>query len=859
MKKVLSLILALAMVIGMVPMTLAAETGEKAVRQSYRYVFNSAAHGGSGNVEMNIMDGNSTNVHTYEKIASNVSDPWEFVAMNAPYNYSQLKTADKRMEIVLSHPKNADESIGTLVYNPDNMSGAARPAGVCLKIKIDKPGTYRPIIEYLPDDNGVITEVYLTKTVVEAAKQTGGDEGPLGRALKNTPQSDRIGVVDSYGEYEVTTADTVKPQVLRNITVNEEDIGDYYLIFVYNGKNAAVKNEVYGMFYPVRFTLDEVTGLESRNNSYDYRFTAGDGIKLKQGDYANDANAVPVVNAFKNPGYVAAGVDYIPHFTNTPPKTDNYATYLNGNYIDTAKSAVWAFGERYNEYNLGMSSNVYNDGLMWNGNKVTTAYMAIKLTIPEKGRYYLSIDPEYSADAKLGGAFGISFFSAEGITAKEQPLTYSGEDATSVNNAIGAVNTTENTDMSLAAAKNYISDYSFNINNPDSSKDGYVTIGAVDVPESGDYYLVFTNKATNTGNGYSQMKIKAAKLNSVEIISEETGNVDADNAEPTSVALSSTTVNVIKQDTSGNPIDTVTTQQITAGEAGSVTAEGAGIGYTFLYWAQGLGTNCKIVSFEPSYNFKAEQGEAMWLRAVYVKDEAEQTSVVFYNANRDELSRKLVNVGDTVETPELPYMAGYGNAIGWADGSTGEPISGEMTASGAQMLFVADYSDETPETETVNLTVVGGTVTDTTPGYGEEITAKATSRENGTGKRVFSHWTKTVDGTAEIVSFNKEYTFKAWEDCTLTAVYSDYAPVATSIRKILIGNKDNTDVWVAEFLLGDVSAKEKGFIFGGNTLDTATGKTAMKSDDNHFSVTDNVDGTPVGYAILSDNTVIYSK
>ena len=66
-------------------------------------------------------------------------------------------------------------------------------------------------------------------------------------------------------------------------------------------------------------------------------------------------------------------------------------------------------------------------------------------------------------------------------------------------------------------------------------------------------------------------------------------------------------------------------------------------------------------------------------------------------------------------------------------------------------------------------------------------------------------------------------------------------------------------MWVAEFLLGDVSAKEKGFIFGGKTLDTATGKAAMKSDDNHFSVTDNVDGTPVGYAILSDNTVIYSK
>lgn len=857
MKKVLSLILALAMVIGMVPMTLAAEPGEEAVRQSYRYVFNSAAHGGSGNVEMNIMDGSSTNVHTYEKIASNVSDPWEFVAMNAPYNYSQLKTADKRMEIVLSHPKNADESIGTLVYNPDNMSGAARPAGVCLKIKIDKPGTYRPIIEYLPDDNGVITEVYLTKTVVEATKQTGGDEGPLGRALKNTPQSDRIGVVDSYGAYEATTADTVKPQVLRNITVSEEDIGDYYLIFVYNGKNAAVKNEVYGMFYPVRFTLDEVTGLESRNNSYDYRFTAGDGIKLKQGDYANDANAVPVVNDFKNPGYVAAGVDYIPHFTNTPPKTDNYATYLNGNYIDTAKSAVWAFGERYNEYNLGMSSNVYNDGLMWNGNKVTTAYMAIKLTIPEKGRYYLSIDPEYSADANLGGAFGISFFSAEGITAKEQPLTYSGEDATAVNNAIGAVNTTENTDMSLAAAKNYISDYSFNINNPDSSKDGYVTIGAVDVPESGDYYLVFTNKATNTGNGYSQMKIKAAKLNSVEIISEAAGDVNAGNATASDITLGTTTVNVIAQDISGATIGVTKTTEYSVGASVSETAVTPGDDYTFLYWATGLGENLRIASFEEKYDFTVEQGEAMWLRAVYSKDAAEKTSVVFYDANRDELSRKLVNVGEKVTTPDLPYMAGYGNATGWVNGITGEAVTGDITASGAQMLFVADYPEAV--NETVDITVSGGTVTNAMPIYGTDVTVTATSRENGTGNRMFSHWIKTVDGTAEIVSFNKEYTFKAWEDCTLTAVYADYAPLATTIRKILIGNKDTTAVWVAEFILGGATAKEKGFIFGGDTLETAKGKAAMKEAGNYFSVTDDVDGTPVGYAILSDDTVIYSK
>ena len=513
MKKVLSLVLALAMIIGMVPVTFAAETGEQSVRQSYHYVFNSAAHGGSGNIDMNVTSGNYTNVHTYEKTTLDISDPWEFVAMNAPYNYSQLKTADKRMEIVLSHPKNADESIGTLVFNPDNISAEVPPAGVCLKIKIDKPGTYRPIIEYLPDDNGVITEIYLTKTVVEPAKETGVQIGKLGEALKKIPQSDRIGVVDSYGAYEATTYDTVKPQALKNVTVNEG--GDYYLIFVYNGKNAAVKNERAGMFYPVRLILDEVSGLESQDNSYDYRFTAGEGVKLQEGAYASDANAVPVVNSYAKPGYVAAGVNKIPHFTNAEPKTDNYTTYLNGNYIDTTKSAVWAFGERYREYNNGSSANLEQTGLQYNleqkKNPYNPSYVAFKLTVPEKGRYYLSLDPEHSIDDTLGGAFEISFFPAKGITSSVLA-------SNNLTNAdISTANYVENAQISAAAAKNRISDYDFDDDNPYALTEGYITISTVDVSESGEYYLVFTNKEKNAHKNYSQMKIKAVKLDSVKI------------------------------------------------------------------------------------------------------------------------------------------------------------------------------------------------------------------------------------------------------------------------------------------------------------------------------------------------------
>ncbi len=63
---------------------------------------------------------------------------------------------------------------------------------------------------------------------------------------------------------------------------------------------------------------------------------------------------------------------------------------------------------------------------------------------------------------------------------------------------------------------------------------------------------------------------------------------------------------------------------------------------------------------------------------------------------------------------------------------------------------------------------------------------------------------------------------------------------------------------MAEFILPDTNVVEKGILFG-TDLDHATHRAAMSGNGNYFSIIDDVTEAPVGYAVLSDGSVIYSK
>ena len=236
----------------------------------------------------------------------------------------------------------------------------------------------------------------------------------------------------------------------------------------------------------------------------------------------------------------------------------------------------------------------------------------------------------------------------------------------------------------------------------------------------------------------------------------------------------------------------------------------------FLYWAKGMSENKKIVSFSNELsNYMPEENGKNYLIAVYENDVPETAE--YYNANGQRIA--------TGTAPELPSMAGYGKASEW-------------NRYGETDIYVAQY-DKTEPID-VTITVENGYGTATVP-YGEAITCTA-DESNGT----FLWWQKDVNGEVEIVSIDKSYTFLAYKDCAVTAVYGDEAVSVIKPAKIIIDVFGKNNV-MAEFIGFGSNVVEKGIMFN----DT---KIAMTSPGNQFTITADKSGTYKGYAIIKDDS-----
>ncbi len=386
-------------------------------------------------------------------------------------------------------------------------------------------------------------------------------------------------------------------------------------------------------------------------------------------------------------------------------------------------------------------------------------------------------------------------------------------------------------------------------------------VGKVEL-DAGEYYVLFDldsaaknandAAAVKSGTNYQLFLLSAIELTPVADEDDDTDVVDPGNAPEETPETGTTSYVKFLCGADGSTLDT---EEAAAGSAIEYTAPDK-TGYTFLYWAQGIGEYKKIVSYDAELSLKAEKG-AMWLTAVYSDNSLAKTEVVFYNANGDEISRSQYEEDSVIDLEDLPSMAGFGEAAGWTLDTDGETYTAEdkIKASGKLMRFVAEYADE--PSERFDITVVDGTAVngiadDGKAVYGETVTVTAESTKD---TKYFNYWQK--DG--EIVSFDLSYSFKPYKDTIVTAVYNDNLPVADTIRKIIIGTRSvgSETAAVAEFI-GISDAVEKGILFGTN-LDDATHKISMKTDGDTFSVINDVAASAIGYAILSNGNAIYSK
>lgn len=275
-------------------------------------------------------------------------------------------------------------------------------------------------------------------------------------------------------------------------------------------------------------------------------------------------------------------------------------------------------------------------------------------------------------------------------------------------------------------------------------------------------------------------------------------------------------------------VTTVTGTSATAQTDGSykmVAPETDGNGNEFLYWAKGLSLNKRIVSLEREFTYTPAGGDRNYLIPVYAPESA--TGNEYYNANG-----QLIDCA--AKAPALPSMAGYGKASEW--------VQYEDTN-----IYVAEYDNKT-QPDTVEVTVNG---TKNTVPYGTDVICTAADKD--ADNKPFKCWTKTgINGKEEIVSCDKSYTFKAWETCTVTAIYEEHTYTGAKMKIIIDSFTAGEETGVmAEFIGFGSNVVEKGIMFG-------TQKIAMTKHGAQFTVTADKNGTYKGYAIVKNTDNSYT-
>ncbi|MBQ7053970.1 MAG: hypothetical protein IJN97_01995, partial [Oscillospiraceae bacterium] len=366
-----------------------------------------------------------------------------------------------------------------------------------------------------------------------------------------------------------------------------------------------------------------------------------------------------------------------------------------------------------------------------------------------------------------------------------------------------------------------------------TANSGKAELNSVNITETGEYYLIFVDDGVNSswaadGDGdkaRAKTDITSFTLTPVETQEDVVSAFELDGSEEASHSASiaplfaATDGSTISASVSATDEDSDGVYAVTASEADE-TGE-----YKFLYWIKGLTSDTanKIVSLTATIQEYKPQNGNNFLIAVYEKADSETSKEPeFYNGNGQLLSD--LTLGENGELPELPSMAGYGNAKEWK----------KHNAS----IYVAQYDDFTVK-------VNGSDVK-----YGDSVTFTA---EDDTAESYFKWWTRTVNGVTEIVSVDREYTFCPWEDCTVEAVYGDTKQImGGNLRKIVLDVLGNDSI-MAEFIgLDGSDVVEKGIIL---TNTEGEKKIAMSTNNSQFTITNNISATKAtGYAIIKDGT-----
>ena len=363
------------------------------------------------------------------------------------------------------------------------------------------------------------------------------------------------------------------------------------------------------------------------------------------------------------------------------------------------------------------------------------------------------------------------------------------------------------------------------------------------------YYLIFHSVGKNekcvANNTLYEVYVSSFKLTYVE---EETNDM-FDYEEKEYTAASTTQVTALAAYGNGKAIEDSEVVSVTNVEYGkscnvsvkSETVEKNDKTYNFSHWARGAatGANKMVISSEASFDYKPSEGNNI-LIAVFEEVGAEKAEA-FYNYNGQLLSD--LKIKDN-KLPDLPSMAGFeAPATKWVQLGTNEEFDADADISeiAGGKSFIAKYDSLT---DNIKIAVDGE---EKTYSYGDTVNCIASAPEG----KYFMYWEKTISGKAdaEIVSASETYSFSAWEDCKVNAVYGDEKPtLARAARKIIISSVPaGNDVGVMAEFIGFEDALEKGIVLGNQKIAMITGKTQFTI------INDSAEHVVRGYAIIKDS------
>ncbi|MGI6392333.1 MAG: lamin tail domain-containing protein [Candidatus Izemoplasmatales bacterium] len=189
---------------------------------------------------------------------------------------------------------------------------------------------------------------------------------------------------------------------------------------------------------------------------------------------------------------------------------------------------------------------------------------------------------------------------------------------------------------------------------------------------------------------------------------------------------------------------------------------------------------------------------------------SDRHAVLFMDSNGTAIKVDYVSNGEDATPPDVSSYSKPGMVV-----SSTSPW-GEVSLTNITENKIAYLEYDFDTSETFNVTVVNGSGSNEAASYGSVLTAVANAPE---GDLEFFHWT---DENGKIVSHKPSYSFTAYKDTTITAVYENMPSV--DIPYVVISDllllRDGKSTFIGQFNIPDgYTMVEYGFLAANTQFD----------------------------------------